>query len=130
MTIDRHHYKYGTMAHTHSIFETYVFLQWFFSKKHPCAEKRPPVLFSFFIKKVFVFVSRRLLKKRKKGSSALDLIITSALSIEEQQHTFFSSPLLVFPRRRHIPFLLKITNLSLCVVRSLVVRSVLPLVVN
>jgi hypothetical protein len=98
-----------------------------------CREKDRPVLFSFFIKKSFCFCFEktvRLLKKRKKGSSALDLIITSALSIEEQQHAFFSSPLLAFPRRRQIPFLLKITNLSLCVVRSLVVRSVLPLVVN
>jgi len=57
-------------------------------------EKRP-VLFSFFIKKVFVLFrdcqTVRLLKKRKKGSSALDLI-TSALSIEEQ-HTPSFPPL-------------------------------------
>jgi hypothetical protein len=49
--------------------------------------------FFFFHQKSFCFVSRRLLKKRKKGSSALDLIITSALSIEEQQHTPSFPPL-------------------------------------
>ena len=51
-------------------------------------------------------------EKTKKRIVCARQLITSALSIEEQQHAFFSSPLLVFPRRRHIP-LLKTTNLSL-----------------
>ena len=89
--------------------------------------------FFFFHQKSFCFCFEktvRLLKKRKKGSSALDLIITSsALSIEEQ-HTH----LLLLPSSRisstttHTFF--AENNEPFFVVHSLVARSVLPLVVN
>ena len=73
--------------------------------------------FFFFHQKSFCFLFRDFCqtveKTKKRIVSALDLIITSERSRSKNNtHTFFSSPLLVFPRRRHIP-LLKITNLSL-----------------
>ena len=90
MTIDRHHYKYGTMVHTHSILETYVFLQWFFSKKTSVCRQRKDRFFFLFSSKKFLFWFRDFCqtveKTKKRIICALDLIITSALSIEEQ-HT-------------------------------------------
>ena len=86
-----------------------------FPKKHPCADREKTGSFFFFHQKSFCFVSRlsdcQTVEKTKKRIicarphhhiSALDWRTT---------HTFFSSPLLVFPRRRQIP-LLKTTNLS------------------
>ena len=76
----------------------------FFRRKNPCRKK-----FSFWFRDCQI----RLLKKRKKGSSALDLIITSALSIEEQHtHLLFLPSSRISSTTTNIP-LLKTTNLSL-----------------
>jgi hypothetical protein len=79
-------------------------------------KKTGPGSFFFFHQKSFLFCFEtviRLLKKRKKGSSALDLIITSALSIEEQHtHLLFLPASRISSTTTNIP-LLKTTNLSL-----------------
>ena len=133
-----------------------MFPQWFFSKKTSvCRQFETDLTFlkfslNFFIKNnnktrkdrfFFLFSSKKFLfwfrdfcqtveKTKKRIICALDLIITSALSIEEQHTHLLFLPSSRISSTTTRTFFAENNNEPFFVVHSLVVRSVLPLVVN